>query len=157
MTGCLAIPSSAAKVAMNEKKSRRPIRAGQAYLDAIRDDPQARQVLARTMLKLRLLAESLRAVDGMETTRDMDATRDEFQRASQRVRKAIAKLRQALREDRADTHLLIVRPRRRPHPGIHQSAALWRAALSRIRMVLADSRGYPKPRLWCAVPARQTG
>jgi hypothetical protein len=297
MTGCLAIPSRAATVAMNEKKSPRPVRAGQAYLDALREDPRAQQALARTMLKLRLLAESLRAVgspsrkvvdlmqdvsralggvwrlvqqhgleelvgavrseqeqvfqqltaeitassdtvevelgahgfepprdlagweelariverepgaqtieeiyrwaiawakreilrcriargdipvqggsdvlqddaklpedagirrdehdpkiawclgkriylghdtqvsrlfwllakpvgrarslaevqravDGMETTRDMDATGDEFQRASQRVRKAIAKLRQALRENRADTHLLIVR------------------------------------------------
>jgi hypothetical protein len=55
------------------------------------------------------LAEVQRAVDGMETTRDMDATGDEFQRASQRVRKALTKLRQALRENGADTHLLIVR------------------------------------------------
>jgi hypothetical protein len=62
MTGCLAIPFRTAKVAMNEKKCRRPIRAGQAYRDAIQDDPQAQQALARTMLKLRLLAESVRAV-----------------------------------------------------------------------------------------------
>jgi hypothetical protein len=66
-------------------------------------------LLAKPVGRARSLAEVQRAVDGMETTRDMDATGDEFQRASQRVRKAIAKLRQALRENRADTHLLIVR------------------------------------------------
>ena len=71
------------------------------------------------------LAEVQRPVDGMETTRDMDATSEEFQRASQRVRKALAKLRQALRENGADTHLLIVRPRRRTYPGIHVGAAVW--------------------------------
>ena len=59
--------------------------------------------------RARTLAEVQRAVDGMETTRDLDATGDEFQRASQRVRKAIAKLRQAVRENCADTHLPIVR------------------------------------------------
>ena len=61
------------------------------------------------MGRARSLAEVQRAVDGMETPRDLDATGDEFQRACQRVRKAVAKLRQALRENGADTHLLIVR------------------------------------------------
>jgi hypothetical protein len=66
-------------------------------------------LLAEPVGRAFTLAEVQRAVDGMETSRDLDATGEEFQHASQRVRKALAKLRQALRENGADTHLLIVR------------------------------------------------
>lgn len=50
-----------------------------------------------------------RAVDDMETTRDMDGTGDEYKRAGQRVRKTVSKLRAALREAAVDDHVLIVR------------------------------------------------
>jgi major membrane immunogen (membrane-anchored lipoprotein) len=50
-----------------------------------------------------------RAIDGIETSRDMDATGEEYQKASQRVRKAISKLRAAIEEGGAADHVLIVR------------------------------------------------
>ncbi len=55
------------------------------------------------------LGDVQRAVDGMETNADMGVTDAELRKAGQRVRKVIAKLRQALREGEADAHLLIVR------------------------------------------------
>ncbi len=55
------------------------------------------------------LGEVQRAVDGMETNADMGISDAELRKAGQRVRKVIAKLRQALREGEADAHLLIVR------------------------------------------------
>lgn len=55
------------------------------------------------------LGEVQRAVDGMETNADMGVSDAELRKAGQRVRKVIAKLRQALREGEADAHLLIVR------------------------------------------------
>jgi hypothetical protein len=55
------------------------------------------------------LGEVQRAVDGMETTPDLGVSDAELRKAGQRVRKVIAKLRQALREGEADAHLLIVR------------------------------------------------
>lgn len=55
------------------------------------------------------LAEGQRAVDGFETDRDLDSDDDGFKQAGQRVRKALSKLRQALREAEVDAHLLIVR------------------------------------------------
>jgi hypothetical protein len=48
-------------------------------------------------------------VDGLETTRDMGLTGEEYKKASQRVRKAISKLRAAIEEGGAADHLLIVR------------------------------------------------
>jgi hypothetical protein len=55
------------------------------------------------------LAEVQRAVDGLETTRDMDPTGEEYKKASQRVRKAISRLRATIEEGGAADHLLIVR------------------------------------------------
>ena len=54
------------------------------------------------------LGEVQRAVDGMETNADLGVSDAELRKAGQRVRKVIAKLRQALREGEADAHLLIV-------------------------------------------------
>ncbi|WP_202921464.1 hypothetical protein [Anatilimnocola aggregata] len=50
-----------------------------------------------------------RAVDGLETTRDMDPTGEEYAKAGHRLRKAISKLRAAFLEAKVDDHLLIVR------------------------------------------------
>jgi hypothetical protein len=55
------------------------------------------------------LAEVQRAVDGLETERDRDPSGEEYKKASQRVRKAISKLRAAIDEGGAADHLLIVR------------------------------------------------
>ena len=55
------------------------------------------------------LAEVQRAVDGLETTRDMDPTGEEYKKASQRLRKAISKLRAAIDEGGAADQFLIVR------------------------------------------------
>ncbi len=59
--------------------------------------------------RARTLAEVQRAIDGIETARDMDATGEEYQKASQHVRKAISKLRAAIEEGGAADHVLIVR------------------------------------------------
>ncbi len=53
------------------------------------------------------LGEVQRALDAFETDRVQNA--DEFPLVSQRVRKALSKLRQALRDGGADHHILIVR------------------------------------------------
>jgi len=66
-------------------------------------------LLASPVGRARSLWEVQRAVDSFETDHNSDATGDEFKRASQRVRKAMTKLRAALRENKADDHLLIVR------------------------------------------------
>jgi hypothetical protein len=66
-------------------------------------------LLASPVGRARTLAEVQRAVDGFETNRALDAEDDEFKQASQRLRKALSKLRQALREAEVDAHLLVVR------------------------------------------------
>jgi hypothetical protein len=50
-----------------------------------------------------------RAVDGLETARDRDPNGEEYKKASQRIRKAISKLRAVTEEGGAADHLLIVR------------------------------------------------
>jgi hypothetical protein len=57
-----------------------------------------------------------RVVDGVETHRDHDATGEEFRKASQRVHKAVANVRKAIRDAEADTHLLIVAGGDRANP-----------------------------------------
>ena len=48
-------------MAMNEQNgTQRPIRAGQAYLAAIADDPQAQRCLTQVLAKLRMLAQEVR-------------------------------------------------------------------------------------------------
>ena len=66
-------------------------------------------LLASPVGRARTLAEVQRAVDGFETDRDRDSDEDGFKQASQRLRKALSKLRQAIREAEVDAHLLIVR------------------------------------------------
>jgi hypothetical protein len=66
-------------------------------------------LLALPVGRAHTLAEVQRAIDGIETTRDMDATGEEYQKASQRVRKTISKLRAAIEEGGAADHVLIVR------------------------------------------------
>lgn len=66
-------------------------------------------LLASPIGRARSLAEVQRAVDGFETDREMDSDDNGFKQASQRVRKAFSKLRQAFREAKVDAHLLIVR------------------------------------------------
>lgn len=76
------------------------------------DDTQVSRLfwlLASPVGRACTLAEVQRAVDGMETTRGMDESGDEYKQASQRVRKAISKLRAAIEEGGAADHLLIVR------------------------------------------------
>jgi hypothetical protein len=55
------------------------------------------------------LAKVQRAVDGLETARDRDPNGEEYKKASQRIRKAISKLRAVTEEGGAADHLLIVR------------------------------------------------
>lgn len=64
-------------------------------------------LLATPPGRARTLGEVQRSVDGVETPPDMD--HDEFRKASQRVRKAISKLRKRLMESGADQHLIINR------------------------------------------------
>lgn len=76
------------------------------------DDTQVSRLfwlLASPVGRACTLAEVQRAVDGLETARDMDLTGEEYKKASQRVRKAISKLRAAIEEGDATDHLLIVR------------------------------------------------
>ena len=62
------------------------------------------------------LGEVQRAVDDMETPRDMDESGEEYKRAGQRVRKAISKLRSRLIEGGADNHLIINRGGSQKYP-----------------------------------------
>jgi hypothetical protein len=62
------------------------------------------------------LAEVQRAVDKLETTRAMGPTGEEYKKASQRVHKAISKLRAAIDEGGAVDHLLIVRGGNNKYP-----------------------------------------
>ena len=55
------------------------------------------------------LAEVQRAIDGVETSADLNVSDDEVRKAGQRVRKVIAKLRKPLREGGAEDYLKIVR------------------------------------------------
>jgi len=64
-------------------------------------------LLAKPVGRSMTLAEVQRAIDGMETTRDRPP--DEVRKAGQRVRKAISKLRAALRDAGLDDHVVIVR------------------------------------------------
>jgi hypothetical protein len=73
------------------------------------DDTQVSRLfwlLARPVGVARTLGEIQRAVDGMET--DLDCRPDEVKKAGQRVRKAISRLRAALREAELDRHVIIV-------------------------------------------------
>ncbi|MBD3291351.1 MAG: hypothetical protein GF393_00395 [Armatimonadia bacterium] len=73
-------------------------------------DTQIRRLfwlLARPVGSAHRQGEVQRAVDGMETDRADDP--EEAKRADQRVRKAVSKLRDRLREAQLDTHVLIVR------------------------------------------------
>lgn len=62
------------------------------------------------------LGEVQRAVDDMETTRDMDESGEEYKKAGQRVRKALSKLRARLIEAGADDHLFVHRGGNRKYP-----------------------------------------
>lgn len=62
------------------------------------------------------LGEVQRAVDDMETPRDMDESGEEYKKAGQRVRKAVSKLRARLIEGGADNHLIINRGGNQKHP-----------------------------------------
>jgi len=76
------------------------------------DDSQISRLfwlLAKPVGRACTLAEVQRAVDGLETDRAPDPKRQEYKLASQRVRKAISKLRAAIDEGGAADHLLIVR------------------------------------------------
>lgn len=66
-------------------------------------------LLASPVGRARTLAEVQRAMDGFETERDEELSDNGFKQAGQRVRKALSRLRQALREAEVDDHLLIVR------------------------------------------------
>lgn len=66
-------------------------------------------LLASPIGRARSLGEVQRAVDDMETTRDMDGTGEEYRKAGQRIRKVISKLRAEFRKAEVDDHLLIVR------------------------------------------------
>ena len=66
-------------------------------------------LLASPIGRAHSLPKVQRAIDGFETARDLDLDGDGFKQASQRLRKAISKLRQALRAAKVDAHLLIIR------------------------------------------------
>jgi len=73
------------------------------------DDTQVSRLfwlLAQPVGVARTLGEVQRAVDGMET--DRDSRPDEVKKAAQRVRKAMSRLRAALREAELDRHVIIV-------------------------------------------------
>lgn len=65
-------------------------------------------LLAKRPGVARSLGEVQRAVDGMETSREF-ANEETYQKAMNRVRKAISKLRDHLREHELDTHVFIVK------------------------------------------------
>jgi hypothetical protein len=62
-------------------------------------------LLAKPLAQKRSLGDLQRAIDGFETTRDMDE--NEYKKAGERLRKAFSRLREALREHGADTELAI--------------------------------------------------
>ena len=73
------------------------------------DDTQVSRLfwlLARPLGVARTLGEVQRAVDRMET--DRDCRPDEVKKAGQRIRKAMSRLRAALREAKLDQHVIIV-------------------------------------------------
>ncbi|MGD8452213.1 MAG: hypothetical protein PVJ57_10380 [Phycisphaerae bacterium] len=49
---------------MSDDEARRPIRAGQAYLDAIKDDPKSQAALRRAQMRLQAFGAAVRAVMG---------------------------------------------------------------------------------------------
>jgi hypothetical protein len=76
------------------------------------DDSQISRLfwlLAKPVGRACSLGQVQRAVDGLETDRAPDPKRQEYKLASQRVRKAISKLRAAIDEGGAADHLVIVR------------------------------------------------
>jgi hypothetical protein len=66
-------------------------------------------LLARPVGAACSLAEMQRALDGMETNTNVGSASDEIEKAGIRLRKAIAKLRAALRDSGLDSHFVIHR------------------------------------------------
>ena len=73
-------------------------------------------LLAKPIGRVHTLWDVQRAIDVGETRRDTDDTGEEFRKACQRVRRAMARLRRAIRDADADTHLLIVAGGDRANP-----------------------------------------
>ena len=73
-------------------------------------------LLASPVGRARTFGEVQRAVDDMETPRDMDESGAEYKKAGQRVRKAISKLRSRLIEGGAENHLFINRGGSQKYP-----------------------------------------
>lgn len=82
-------------------------------------------LLAKPLGAARSLADVQRAIDGMETDAQHVAMNDEVRKAGQRVRKAISKLRAAVREAELDDHVLIVRGGTHAEP---EYSMVWRFA-----------------------------
>lgn len=82
-------------------------------------------LLAKPRGAARSLADVQRAIDGMETDAQHVAMTDEVRKAGQRVRKAISKLRAAIREAELDDHVLIVRGGTHAEP---EYSMVWRFA-----------------------------
>ena len=83
------------------------------------DDTQVSRLfwlLASPLGRACSLGEVQRAVDDMETTRDMDESGEEYRKAGQRVRKALSKLRARLIEGGADNYLIINRGGNQENP-----------------------------------------
>jgi hypothetical protein len=83
------------------------------------DDTQVSRLfwlLASPLGRACSLGEVQRAVDGMETPRQIDESGEEYKKAGQRVRKAISKLRSRLIEGGADNHLIINRGGNQKYP-----------------------------------------
>jgi len=83
------------------------------------DDTQVSRLfwlLASPLGRACSLGEVQRAVDDMETTRDMDESGEEYKKAGQRVRKALSKLRARLIEGGADNYLIINRGGNQENP-----------------------------------------
>lgn len=76
-----------------------------------RGDTQLKRLfwlLAKPFGRACSLAEVQRAVDGVETSVDLNVSAEDVRKAGQRVRKAISKLRERLREWGADEYLKII-------------------------------------------------
>ncbi len=78
-------------------------------------------LLAKPVGAAAKLYEVQRAIDGMETTRDMRP--DDVRKADQRVWKVVSKLRDALRDAGLDDHVLIVRSGTQAEP---EYSMVWR-------------------------------
>lgn len=78
-------------------------------------------LLAKPVGRAAKLYEVQRAIDGMETTRDMRP--DDVRKAAQRLRKAISELRAALRDAGMDHHVCVVRGGTQAEP---EYSMVWR-------------------------------